>query len=71
MQQTYFNINPQLLENALKITGLNNQDEVINFALGQLLQSTKQKKLLELEGKVDWDDDLEQLRTGRSFNDTH
>ena len=46
MQQTYFNINPQLLENALKITGLKNQDEVINFALGQLLQSTKQKKLV-------------------------
>ena len=70
-QQVHFNINPQLLENALKITGLENQDEVINLALSQLFQIARQKKILELEGKINWEGDLEQLRTGRNFDDTY
>lgn len=70
-QQPHFNINPQLLENAQKISGLDNQDEVINLALAHYLQIATQKRLLALEGVIKWEGDLEQLRTGRQFNDAY
>ena len=43
MQLSYLNINTQLLENALRITGLHSKEDVINLALAQFLQTTKQK----------------------------
>lgn len=43
MQLSYLNINTQLLENALKITGLHSKEDVINLALAQFLQTAKQK----------------------------
>lgn len=53
MRSLYLNINMQLLENALKITGLNNQDEVINLALAQLLQTTRPKETItQIEEKT-------------------
>jgi hypothetical protein len=68
MQQTY-NINSQLLESALKITGISNYDEVINLALKKFLQIERQKKILELEGKIQWEGDLEQMRSTRGSDD--
>lgn len=61
-------INAQLLESALTISGLDNEDEVINLALALFLQIAKQRKLLALEGKITWEGSLEQLRTTRIVN---
>lgn len=69
--QHHPHINTQLLESALTISGLDNEDEVINLALAQFLQIAKQRKLLALEGKIAWEGDLEQLRTARDFDGTH
>jgi Arc/MetJ family transcription regulator len=56
--QRQFNVNEQLLESGLKMTGLKNADELVNFALQQLLQRESQRKLLELEGMIDWQGDF-------------
>lgn len=69
--QRQFNVNEQLLESGLKMTGLKNADELVNFALQQLLQRESQRKLLELEGIIDWQGDLEEMRQTRSFYDAH
>jgi Arc/MetJ family transcription regulator len=66
-----FNVNEQLLESGLKITGLKNADELVNFALRQLVQRESQRKLLELEGMIDWQGDLEEMRQTRNFYDAH
>jgi Arc/MetJ family transcription regulator len=71
MQQHYHQINDQLLESALAVSGLESEDEVINLALAQFLQMAKQRKLLELEGSIAWEGDLEQLRSARDFDGTH
>ncbi len=47
MQSGYLDINTQLLENALKISGLHNKEEVINLALTQFLQNITLKKTEE------------------------
>lgn len=67
--QAYSNINTQLLNTVLKITGISNADEVINLALKKFLQIERQKKILELEGKIQWEGDLEQMRTARGLDD--
>ena len=69
--QRQFNVSEQLLESGLKMTGLKNADELVNFALQQLVQRESQRKLLELEGKIDWQGDLEEMRQTRTFYDTH
>lgn len=69
--QRQFDVNEQLLESGLKMTGLNNADELVNFALRQLLQRESQRKLLELEGMIDWQGDLEEMRQTRNFYDAH
>lgn len=39
--------------------------EVINQALRSFVRGKRQKKLLELRGKVDWQGDIDQLRQRR------
>jgi len=70
-QQSHFDINPQLLKNTLMITGLKDEAEVIDLALNKRLNHEKQKKILELEGRINWEGNLEHLRTGRKFNGSH
>jgi len=71
MQHYHPHINAQLLESARLLSGLDNEDEVINLALAQFLQIAKQRKLLALEGKIAWEGDLAQLRATRDFDGTH
>ncbi|MDM8522708.1 type II toxin-antitoxin system VapB family antitoxin [Desulfococcaceae bacterium HSG8] len=64
MNPTVFNIDRQLLESGLKATGLKTPDELLDFALRELLRREGQKKILELKGKVDWEGDLTEMRSG-------
>ena len=54
-----------LVEAALKATGLKTRRELVDFALRELLRHKQQKKLLSLKGKVTWEGDLAEMRTGR------
>jgi Arc/MetJ family transcription regulator len=59
----------QLLSSIQQISGLKTSQEIIHLALQKLLQFYTQKSLLELEGKINWEGDLEELRTERFSND--
>jgi len=59
----------QLLSSIRQISGLKTSQEIIHLALQKLLQFYAQKSLLELEGKVNWEGNLEELRTERFSND--
>jgi len=50
---------------ALKLTGLKTQKELIHYALTQLVRHESQLGLLNLRGSVDWDGDLKAMRRGR------
>ena len=58
-------LDKKLLEAGLKATGLKTRRELIDFALRELLRHKQQRKLLALRGKVNWEGDLAQMRTGR------
>ena len=58
-------LDSRLVEAGLKATGLKTRRELVDFALRELLRHKQQLKLLELKGKVQWEGDLEEMRTGR------
>lgn len=58
-------LDDKLVEAGLKATGLKTRRELVDFALRELLRHKQQKKLLSLKGKVNWEGNLEEMRTGR------
>lgn len=58
-------LDSKLIEAGLKATGLKTRRELVDFALRELLRHKQQKKILSLKGKVAWEGDLEEMRTGR------
>ena len=58
-------LDSKLVEAGLKATGLKTRRELVDFALRELLRHKQQKKLLSLKGKVSWEGDLAEMRTGR------
>lgn len=66
MGYTNLKIDNQLLQSSLQLTGFKEAEELVAYALRELIQ--KHQSLLDLEGKVDWDGDLEEMRTGRNFD---
>jgi len=58
-------LDDDLVREGLKLTKLKTKKELINFALKELIARKKRKKLLNLEGKVEWVGDLNKMREAR------
>ena len=67
MVRTNIVLDRKLLEEGLKATGLKTRRELVDFALRELLRHKQQKKLLTLKGKVTWEWDLAEMRSGRGL----
>jgi Arc/MetJ family transcription regulator len=50
----------------MKATGIKTQRALIDHALRELLRHERQRKILQLKGKVHWEGNLDQWRKGRS-----
>ncbi len=59
-------LNSKLVEAGLKATGLKTRRELVDFALRELLRHKQQQRLLSLKGKVSWEGDLAEMRSGRN-----
>ena len=60
--RTNVEIDDELMETALRVSGARTKREVIAQALEAFVILKEQEKLRELRGKLVWDDDLERLR---------
>ena len=58
-------IDDQLMAAAMKATGLPTKKEVVEAGLRLLVQVQAQSGVRRLRGKVDWQGDLDELRTSR------
>ena len=58
-------IDDDLMEDALKLTGLKTKKEAVELGLAALVTLKRQKRIREYRGTLDWDDDLERMRTDR------
>ena len=47
--------------------GIKTKAGVVHFALREVVRRAKMKELLELQGKVDWEGDLNAMRETRTF----
>jgi Arc/MetJ family transcription regulator len=58
-------IDDKLMNEALKATGLKTKKEAVELGLQTLIKLNKQAGIKELKGKLQWDGDLDAMRTTR------
>ena len=58
-------INDDLMQKAMKATGLRTKRAVVDTALRLLLQTKAQTGIRRLRGKISWEGNLEEMRAGR------
>lgn len=64
--RTNIDINENLLQTAMEISHLKTKKAIVELALQEYIDLMRRKDLLSLRGQVQWDGDLNQMRT----NDT-
>ena len=52
-------LDPSILEEALNVSGAKTKKEVVTIALKEFIARHKQKKLLDLFGKLEWNEDYD------------
>jgi Arc/MetJ family transcription regulator len=65
MSRTVIDIQDDLLRKAQKMTGISKKVEIVNYALKRLLEQKEIEQVLELKGKVKWEDSLDEMRKDR------
>ena len=56
-------IDDQLMNDALRVTGLKTKREAVELGLRTLLQLRRQEEIRRFRGKLDWQGDLDAMRT--------
>ena len=56
-------IDEKLMQDVLRATGLKTKREAVELALRALLRQRQQGRIRELRGRLDWQGDLEAMRT--------
>ena len=65
MLRTNIELDEKLVKEAMELTRKKTKKELVNYALEELVKRFKRKKLLELEGKVEWTGSLDEMRKNR------
>jgi Arc/MetJ family transcription regulator len=58
-------IDDDLMEEALRMTGLKTKKEAVELGLRTLLRLSKQERIRHFRGKLDWQGDLDAMRTDK------
>lgn len=71
IMQVTLNIDESLLNEALELTNLSTQEELVSFALKELVRSRRKKNLLDLAGQIQFTEnfDYKALRETRHATD--
>jgi Arc/MetJ family transcription regulator len=65
MHRTNVELDEKLVDEAMRLTHIGTKKELVNTALRELVRRAKRKRVLALEGKVNWVGDLDEMRRGR------
>ena len=60
--RTTINIDENLIRECRELTQLKTNKEIVESALQEFIKLCKRKKILELEGKIDWEGNLDEMR---------
>jgi len=67
--RTNIEIDDELMAEALQLTGLKTKREVVEAALRLLVRHRRQRALLDMAGKIQWEGNLDAMREGRFLHD--
>ena len=65
MLRTNIELDEKLVDEALELTHIKTKKELVNHAIRELVSRARRRKLLELEGKVEWTGNLAEMRKSR------
>jgi Arc/MetJ family transcription regulator len=65
MVRTNIVLDDCLVQKCMKTTGIKTKKELLDYALHELLRHELQMDILQLKGKVQWQGNLNKLRTDR------
>ena len=65
--RTNIEIDEELMQQALRVSGLKTKRAVVEAGLRMLLRLKRQEDILRLVGKVHWEGNLDESRQGRDF----
>jgi Arc/MetJ family transcription regulator len=65
--RTNIEIDDELLQKALRISGLKTKRAVVEAGLRMLVRLKRQEDILSLVGKVHWEGNLDESRQSRDF----
>lgn len=65
MLRTNIELDEKLVNEAMKLTHIKTKKELVNYAIEELVHKIKRKKILDIEGKVEWTGDLSEMRKSR------
>ena len=58
-------IDDELMRDARLLTGIETEQEVVELGLRALLRLGRQEQIRRFKGKLDWQGDLDEMRTDR------
>lgn len=61
--RTNIEIDDKLMSDVLKVTGLKTKREAVELGLRTLVRLRKQEKIRNFRGKLNWEGDLDSMRT--------
>ena len=65
MQKADVEPDEKLIREGMSLFKKKTKEELLDFALREVIRREKAKGILSLEGKVDWEGDLQEMRKGR------
>jgi Arc/MetJ family transcription regulator len=63
--RTNIEIDADLIDEALRVSGLKTKRAAVEAGLKALIRLNRQKKILDLAGKLHWEGNLDESREGR------
>lgn len=65
MLRTNIELDQKLTNEAMKLTQIKTKKALVNYAIKELVRKIKRRKILELEGRVEWTGSLAEMRKNR------
>lgn len=65
MHRTNVELDEKLVREGMRLFKKKTKKDLIHFALSELIRREKAKGILDLQGRVDWEGDLKQMRKAR------
>jgi Arc/MetJ family transcription regulator len=66
MKRTNVVLDEKIVSQAKKATGIRVTRQLVDYALREILRHRRQRDILKLRGNVEWEGNLDDMRSGRN-----